>query len=84
MKPVGDVAVEGARLHGDAAHSCKSAIRDVEGLQHPETWRKQGAGGAALRGGTPLNLTHTNPYLVIHGYLYLCMCLSLFSLFIHY
>lgn len=47
MKPVGDVAVEGARLHGDAVHSCKSAIRDVEGLQHPETWRNKEP--AALR-----------------------------------
>lgn len=39
VEPVGDVAVEGARFHRHAVHPGEGAIRDVEGLQHAETWR---------------------------------------------
>lgn len=39
MQPVGNIAVEGARLHGNAAHSRKGLVCNIEGLQHPEACR---------------------------------------------
>lgn len=44
MQPVGDVAVEGAGLHGDAVHSREGLVCDVEGLQHPEACRGKNNG----------------------------------------
>lgn len=38
VQPVGNVAVEGARLHGHAVHASECPVGDVEGLQHPEAW----------------------------------------------
>lgn len=51
MQPVGDVAVEGAGLHGDAVHSCEGLVCDVESLQHPEACRgkNNGVGKAAVQ-----------------------------------
>lgn len=44
MQPVGDVAVEGAGLHGDAVHSREGLVCDVESLQHPEACRGKNNG----------------------------------------
>lgn len=40
MHPVGNVAVEGARLHGNTVHSGKGLVCNIEGLQHPEACRR--------------------------------------------
>lgn len=36
VQPVGNVAVEGARLHGNTIHSSERPVCDVKSLQHPE------------------------------------------------
>lgn len=38
VQSVGDVAVEGAWLHGHAVHAGEGPVSDVESLQHPEAW----------------------------------------------
>lgn len=40
VQPVGDVAVEGARLHGHAIHSSERPVCNIEGFQHSEAWRR--------------------------------------------
>lgn len=39
MNPVGREAVEGARLHGNAFGVAVGLLREVERLQHPESWK---------------------------------------------
>lgn len=39
MQPVGDVAVEGARLHGHTVDASECPVCDVESLEHPEAWQ---------------------------------------------